>query len=203
MILGPRAELQGRRALQISGGEISGLFNTPLAISIYCLIALVLLWPLINRFLIRRIRPRPDHAVHHGHTHALVELAEELAGDGESLAEQERVLARAERETAGDTRETTSGRRDAVVARRSSGYRRPSGRLSTGVSAMATGTSVPVQPEAPRRRHFLLTGEGRPYLGAADPGGGAARVHPCGRDLGVSRVRAGGDPDRGVDGAGN
>src|SRR5687767_7271480 len=29
---------------------------------------------------------------------------------------------------------------------------------------MATGTSVPVQPEAPRRRHFLLTGEGWPYL---------------------------------------
>jgi putative tricarboxylic transport membrane protein len=122
LILGPRAELQGRRALQISGGEISGLFNTPLAISIYCLIALVLIWPLINRFLIRRIRPRPDHGVHHGHTHALVELAEELAGDGDELAEQERVLARAERETAGDTRETTSGRGDAgVTDRRSSG----------------------------------------------------------------------------------
>ena len=121
MILGPRAELQGRRALQISGGEISGLFNTPLAIAIYCLIALVLLWPLINRFLIRRLR-KSGHEVHHGHTHALVELAEELAGDGEELAEQERVLARAERETAGDTRETTSGRRDAgVVDRRSSG----------------------------------------------------------------------------------
>jgi putative tricarboxylic transport membrane protein len=114
MILGPRAELQGRRALQISGGEISGLFNTPLAISIYCLIALVLLWPLINRFLIRRIRPRPDHAVHHGHTHALVELAEELAGDGEELAEQERVLARAERETKADDDRDGHGRRRAA-----------------------------------------------------------------------------------------
>jgi putative tricarboxylic transport membrane protein len=121
MILGPRAELQGRRALQISGGEIGGLFNTPLAIAIYCLIALVLLWPLINRFLIRRLR-KPGHEVHHGHTHALVELAEELAGDGEELAEQERVLARAERETAGDTRETPRPRQDAGVA-----DRRPSG----------------------------------------------------------------------------
>ena len=35
VILGPRAELQLRRALQISDGEVSGLFTSPLAIGIY------------------------------------------------------------------------------------------------------------------------------------------------------------------------
>jgi putative tricarboxylic transport membrane protein len=56
VILGPRAELQLRRALQISDGEISGLFNTPLSIAIYTVILLVLLWPLIARFVLRRER---------------------------------------------------------------------------------------------------------------------------------------------------
>jgi putative tricarboxylic transport membrane protein len=51
VILGPRAELQLRRALQISNGEISGLFDSPLSIAIYAVILLVLLWPLIRRFL--------------------------------------------------------------------------------------------------------------------------------------------------------
>ena len=40
--------------------------------------------------------------MHHGHTHALVELAEELAADSEHLSEDESVLARAEREAAAD-----------------------------------------------------------------------------------------------------
>jgi putative tricarboxylic transport membrane protein len=60
VILGPRAELQLRRALQLSDGEISGLFNSPLAIALYVVIALVLLWPLVNRFVVRRFRrPAP------------------------------------------------------------------------------------------------------------------------------------------------
>jgi putative tricarboxylic transport membrane protein len=54
VILGPRAEVQLRRALQISNGEITGLFNTPLSIAIYAVILLVLLWPLIGRFVLRR-----------------------------------------------------------------------------------------------------------------------------------------------------
>jgi putative tricarboxylic transport membrane protein len=54
VILGPRAELQLRRALQISNGDITGLFNTPLSIALYTVILLVLLWPLIGRFLPRR-----------------------------------------------------------------------------------------------------------------------------------------------------
>ena len=111
MILGPRAEQQGRRALQISNGEISGLFTSPIAIGIYILIAIVILWPLVNRFVIRRLRPRPEHEVHHGHTHALVELAEELASDSAHLSEDESILARAERETgADDDRDRTTAR---------------------------------------------------------------------------------------------
>ena len=47
VILGPLAELQFRRALQISDGELSGLFNTPFSISVYAVVALVLLLPLI------------------------------------------------------------------------------------------------------------------------------------------------------------
>ena len=98
VILGPRAELQLRRALQISGGEWSGLVSSPLAIGIYCLIALILIWPLINRFIIRRLR-KPAHGVHSGHAHPLVELAEELAADTDDLDHDESVLARAERVT--------------------------------------------------------------------------------------------------------
>jgi putative tricarboxylic transport membrane protein len=57
VILGPRAELQMRRAFQLSDGDISGLFNTPLAITIYLLAAIVLLWPLVARLVLRRGRP--------------------------------------------------------------------------------------------------------------------------------------------------
>jgi putative tricarboxylic transport membrane protein len=56
VILGPRAELQLRRALQISNGELSGLVDSPLAIIIYAVILLILLWPLLNRFVLRRRR---------------------------------------------------------------------------------------------------------------------------------------------------
>jgi putative tricarboxylic transport membrane protein len=77
VILGPRAEVQLRRALQISDGEISGLFNTAFSITVYVIIALLVLWPLVNRYVVRRLR-RPRHDLHAGHTHALVELAEEL-----------------------------------------------------------------------------------------------------------------------------
>jgi putative tricarboxylic transport membrane protein len=59
VILGPRAELQLRRALQISNGELSGLVDSLLAIIIYAVILVVLLWPLINRFVLRRGRPAP------------------------------------------------------------------------------------------------------------------------------------------------
>jgi putative tricarboxylic transport membrane protein len=54
VILGPRAELQLRRALQISDGEISGLFNTWFSVSVYVLVGLVLLLPLLVRLVRRR-----------------------------------------------------------------------------------------------------------------------------------------------------
>ena len=57
VILGPRAEQQMRRAFQLSNGEVSGLFNSPLAIAVYVIIAVVLLWPLVSRLVLRGRRP--------------------------------------------------------------------------------------------------------------------------------------------------
>ncbi|MFE9954714.1 tripartite tricarboxylate transporter permease [Micromonospora sp. NPDC005299] len=56
IILGPRAELQGRRALQLSGGELHGLIGGWVSWLIYATIAVVLLWPLIGRFVVRPLR---------------------------------------------------------------------------------------------------------------------------------------------------
>jgi putative tricarboxylic transport membrane protein len=46
VILGPLAELQGRRSLQLSGGDLDGLIGGPVAWVCYAVIAVVLLWPL-------------------------------------------------------------------------------------------------------------------------------------------------------------
>ncbi|MGP3990721.1 tripartite tricarboxylate transporter permease [Streptomyces sp. 3N207] len=51
VILGPNAEQQLRRALQISDGSVTGLVNTPFAITVYAVIAVLLLWPLLKRLL--------------------------------------------------------------------------------------------------------------------------------------------------------
>jgi putative tricarboxylic transport membrane protein len=51
VILGPDAELQLRRSLQIADGDVSTLFSTPLAIGVYVVIALLLVFPLIRRAL--------------------------------------------------------------------------------------------------------------------------------------------------------
>jgi putative tricarboxylic transport membrane protein len=66
VILGPRAELQMRRTFQLSGGEISGLWSTPLAKVIYLIIAIVLLWPLLSRFLLRGRHPLAEAAAEAG-----------------------------------------------------------------------------------------------------------------------------------------
>ncbi|MEU5723393.1 MULTISPECIES: tripartite tricarboxylate transporter permease [unclassified Micromonospora] len=58
IILGPRAELQGRRALQLSGGELHGLLGGWVSWLIYAAIAVVLLWPLVGRFVVRPLRGR-------------------------------------------------------------------------------------------------------------------------------------------------
>ncbi|HEX5597484.1 MAG TPA: tripartite tricarboxylate transporter permease [Micromonosporaceae bacterium] len=58
IILGPRAEVEMRRALQISDGEIGGLFNTPFSVTVYAIILLLVLWPLVNQFVVRPLRRR-------------------------------------------------------------------------------------------------------------------------------------------------
>ncbi|MBX6765621.1 MAG: tripartite tricarboxylate transporter permease, partial [Actinomadura rubrobrunea] len=44
VILGPNAEQQLRRALQISDGSLSGLVSTPFAVTVYVIILLIVLW---------------------------------------------------------------------------------------------------------------------------------------------------------------
>ena len=53
VILGPDAELQLRRALQIADGDWSTLVSTPLSIVVYLVIAVLLLLPVIRRALRR------------------------------------------------------------------------------------------------------------------------------------------------------
>jgi putative tricarboxylic transport membrane protein len=54
VILGPRLEKQLRTSLQLSDGNISGLWSEPLAVAVYVVVVVVLLWPLVNRLLRRR-----------------------------------------------------------------------------------------------------------------------------------------------------
>ncbi len=56
VILGPLMEVKFREALALSDGEVSGLFNEPLAIIIYVIIVLALLVPTV----LRRVRGDPD-----------------------------------------------------------------------------------------------------------------------------------------------
>lgn len=53
VILGPNAEQQLRRALQISDGKVSGLVNTPFSVTVYAVIVLLLAWPLVKRLVVR------------------------------------------------------------------------------------------------------------------------------------------------------
>lgn len=57
VILGPNAEQQLRRALQISDGSVTGLVNTPFAVTVYVVIVLLLAWPLLRRLAGRGPRP--------------------------------------------------------------------------------------------------------------------------------------------------
>lgn len=57
VILGPIAERQGRMALQLSGGDLSGLLGGPVSYLIYTAIVVILGWPLVRRF-----RRAPRHA---------------------------------------------------------------------------------------------------------------------------------------------
>ncbi|WP_067793500.1 tripartite tricarboxylate transporter permease [Actinomadura formosensis] len=51
VILGPRADQELRRALQISDGDLSGLVNTPFSMTVYGLVLLLIIWPLLRRVL--------------------------------------------------------------------------------------------------------------------------------------------------------
>ena len=58
-ILGPIMETKLREALTISGGDLSGLFDEPLAIAVYLLTALIIVVPPV----LRRVRPDAPHSV--------------------------------------------------------------------------------------------------------------------------------------------
>jgi len=64
VILGPAAEQQMRRALQLSDGSLTGLVDTPLAVAVHGVVAVLLVWPLARRALRRRsgreARPEVD-----------------------------------------------------------------------------------------------------------------------------------------------
>ncbi|GAA0274425.1 tripartite tricarboxylate transporter permease [Cryptosporangium japonicum] len=63
VILGPIAERQGRMALQLSGGDPSGLLGGALSYVIYGTIAVILLWPVLRRLSATAVRTRHrEHA---------------------------------------------------------------------------------------------------------------------------------------------
>jgi putative tricarboxylic transport membrane protein len=62
VILGPRAELQFRRTMQLSDGDLSALTTSPLAVCIYGLIALMILMPVLLRLWGRRRSTAPSPA---------------------------------------------------------------------------------------------------------------------------------------------
>jgi putative tricarboxylic transport membrane protein len=72
VILGPFAEEELRQALQISNGDLGGLVD-PFAVVIYVIVALILLWPLVRRFLPRRavvpVLAEAAHEIEEAHHH--------------------------------------------------------------------------------------------------------------------------------------
>jgi len=58
VILGPIAERQGRMALQLSGGDLSGLIGGPVSYVIYAAIVVILAWPLLSRHVVRPLTTR-------------------------------------------------------------------------------------------------------------------------------------------------
>jgi putative tricarboxylic transport membrane protein len=73
VILGPRIELQGRRALQLSSGDWRGLFGStnvttgefelsPIAVTIWVIIVLIVAWPLIFKA-VKKVLPSRAAAV--------------------------------------------------------------------------------------------------------------------------------------------
>jgi putative tricarboxylic transport membrane protein len=64
VILGPYAEQELRRALQLSNGHVSGLFE-PMSVVVYVIVAAILLFPLIRRLLPKKpLAPVLSEAAH-------------------------------------------------------------------------------------------------------------------------------------------
>ena len=60
VILGPRAEESLRKSLQLSSGDVSGLWSEPVAVVVYLIVAIVLAWPLLKKLLPTRPTPPQD-----------------------------------------------------------------------------------------------------------------------------------------------
>jgi putative tricarboxylic transport membrane protein len=92
VILGPFAEERLRRALQLSNGDISGLFD-PLAVVVYIIVALILLFPLIRRFIPRKAVPsvleEAAHDIEEAHQHTGLTTAVSVARHPEKHPEDE------------------------------------------------------------------------------------------------------------------
>jgi len=58
VILGPIAERQARIALQLSNGDLSGLVGGPVSYEIYLIILVLIGWPLLRRYVVRRPQDR-------------------------------------------------------------------------------------------------------------------------------------------------
>jgi putative tricarboxylic transport membrane protein len=91
VILGPYAEQELRRALQLSNGDVSGLFE-PMSVVVYVIVALILLFPLIRRLLPKKpivpVLAEAAHDIeeahhHHGLTTA-VSVERHTAREGQS-----------------------------------------------------------------------------------------------------------------------
>src|SRR4051812_35988088 len=72
VILGPYGEEELRQALQISNGDVSGLFE-PISIVVYAIVVLVLLFPVIRRLLPRKaevpVLAEAAHEIEEAHHH--------------------------------------------------------------------------------------------------------------------------------------
>jgi putative tricarboxylic transport membrane protein len=72
VILGPYAEQELRRALQLSNGDVGGLFE-PMSVVVYVIVALILLFPVVKRLLPKKAAPavltEAVHEVEEAHHH--------------------------------------------------------------------------------------------------------------------------------------
>jgi putative tricarboxylic transport membrane protein len=86
VILGPYAEQELRRALQLSNGHVSGLFE-PMSVVVYAIVALIVLFPVVNRLIPRRSKPHVlaevtevlEETHHHHPEHATAEARSSTA----------------------------------------------------------------------------------------------------------------------------